>query len=243
MSLGSRQRAVGKSQVHLTPRWILDPLGQFDTDPCASEPRPWPTARRHITARENSLAMPWDDFGRIWLNPPFDTRIVGEFIRRMIAHDHGTALVHARTETLWFQPMFDAAAALFFIRGRVGFHKPDGSRCTTAKGVPSDSGAPVVLIAFGPSDADILATCGLPGKFVPLALPRSVLALAVSGTWRDELMAWMRARRGPVRLADLYEAFRDHPKARGRKHYREKLRQVLQRGPFERTASGEWRAA
>jgi hypothetical protein len=41
MTMGSHQTPIGKSQVHLTPRWILDPLGKFDLDPCASDPRPW----------------------------------------------------------------------------------------------------------------------------------------------------------------------------------------------------------
>ena len=30
------------------------------------------------------------------------------------------------------------------------------------------SGAPSVLVAYGQSDADILAACGLPGAYVPL---------------------------------------------------------------------------
>jgi hypothetical protein len=36
MTLGSHQRTVGKSQTHITPRWIIDRLGPFDLDPAAA---------------------------------------------------------------------------------------------------------------------------------------------------------------------------------------------------------------
>ncbi len=36
MTLGSHQKTVGASQAHLTPRWIIETLGPFDLDPCAS---------------------------------------------------------------------------------------------------------------------------------------------------------------------------------------------------------------
>lgn len=27
----------------ISPRWLLDRLGEFDLDPCACDPQPWPT--------------------------------------------------------------------------------------------------------------------------------------------------------------------------------------------------------
>jgi hypothetical protein len=33
VSLGSHQRTVGRSQTHITPKWIIDALGPFDLDP------------------------------------------------------------------------------------------------------------------------------------------------------------------------------------------------------------------
>ena len=35
MALGSHQTTVGKSQVHITPKFIIDALGPFDVDPAA----------------------------------------------------------------------------------------------------------------------------------------------------------------------------------------------------------------
>jgi hypothetical protein len=44
MTLGSHQQCVGKSQSWITPKHIIDALGPFDLDPCASDPRPWDCA-------------------------------------------------------------------------------------------------------------------------------------------------------------------------------------------------------
>ncbi|MBN8955118.1 MAG: adenine methyltransferase, partial [Rhizobiales bacterium] len=141
MTLGSHQRTIGASQVHITPRRILDPLGAFDLDPCASDPRPWDCAARNLTVVDDGLTAEWD--GRVWLNPPFDVRQIGQWFERMKKHGRGTALVHARTETKWFRLVWDNAHALLFLFGRVVFHKPDGSPQTTRGGIVANSGAPV----------------------------------------------------------------------------------------------------
>lgn len=166
MTLGSHQATIGKSQVYITPRYILDSLGTFDLDPAGADPRPWDCAKHTYTADDDGLALPW--FGRVWLNPPFDTRQIERWIERLAEHDFGTALLHARTETRWFGLIWEHASAVKFLAGRIVFHKPDGSLCTTKSGKIANSGAPPVLVAFGQYDADILKDTGLPGKFIPL---------------------------------------------------------------------------
>ena len=37
MTLGSHQRVLGKSQVHITPKRIIEALGPFDCDPAAAD--------------------------------------------------------------------------------------------------------------------------------------------------------------------------------------------------------------
>jgi hypothetical protein len=44
-------------------------------------------------------------------------------------------------------------------------------------------------------------------------------------------------------IADLYRKLADHPKARGNNHVRAKIRQELQRGPFNRVSRGQWALA
>lgn len=254
MTLGSHQRTVGVSQVRITPRAILDPLGRFDTDPCAADPRPWDCAARNITEAEDSLSLDWRDFGRVWLNPPFDRRVVGGFIERLCRHGHGTALIHVRTETAWFAPIWQAATAFLFLAGRYIFHNPDGSLATITNpaarhfGKAANSGAPLVLAAFGTDDADILAVCGIDGHFVPLRIPRLVAiaaldAAAGEGTWREAVAAVLARHDGPVALGDLYRAFAGHPKAQANRHWREKVRQTLKRGGFPRHGRGVYGAA
>jgi hypothetical protein len=117
VTLGSHQTSVGRSQVHCTPRWILERLGPFDLDPCAADPRPWDCAAENWTS--DGLGTPWH--GRVWLNPPFDRYEVGRWIARLAQHGNGTALLHARTEAGWFQPIWEFSTAILFMADRIKF--------------------------------------------------------------------------------------------------------------------------
>jgi hypothetical protein len=121
MTLGSHQQAIGNSQNWITPRWLINALGPFDLDPCAADPRPWDCARENYT--NHGLERPWH--GRVWLNPPFDRYEVGRWIRRLAAHGTGTALLHARTECEWFEPIWQHATGILFLSDRLHFHYPD----------------------------------------------------------------------------------------------------------------------
>lgn len=166
MTLGSHQSTIGKSQVHITPRWIIDALGPFDLDPCAADSRPWNCATENMIERDNGLSMGWLAKEFVWLNPPFDRRGILDWMLRMAAHNNGIALLHARTETAWFQPCWQHASAIFFLRHRVVFCKPDGSPCTTLKGLVANSGAPVCLVGFGDLARERFWKSGLEGALV-----------------------------------------------------------------------------
>lgn len=234
-AMGSHQSTAMISDTWLTPPYIVEALGPFDLDPCCPPDMPWRTAATMLTKAEDGLAAPWQ--GRVWLNPPYSS-VARAWMRKLVEHGVGTALIFARTETEWFrETVWRAATAVLFLHGRLHFHNALGVRAF------ANAGAPSCLIAYGTRDADILAGCGLEGQFVPLLLPRLVaVALLPPGTWREVLLELMRRRRGPVALADLYRALASHPKARANPHWREKARQVLQRGPFRRVARGQWEA-
>lgn len=163
--MGGHQATVGRSEVWLTPRWLLDALGHFDLDPCAApSPRPWPTAARHVELPEDGLAFPWE--GRVWLNPPYGTK-TGLWVQRLAEHGRGTALIFARTETdLWHRWVWPKASALFFLQGRITFCLPDGTPGRWTGGAPS------ALVAFGPTDALALQSARLSGAFVRLERSR-----------------------------------------------------------------------
>ena len=164
MTLGSHQQTIGKSQVHITPKWIIDALGPFDLDPCAALPRPWDCAATNISEERDGLITPWR--GLVWLNPPFHRYQVGRWINKLVAHNNGIALLHARTETEWFKPVWRRASAILFLDRRITFCKPDGSPCTTEKGERANSGAPPVLAAFGELAVGRLRRSGISGAFV-----------------------------------------------------------------------------
>ena len=174
-TLTGKIRAMGSHQSHdadthtwLTPPHIIEALGPFDLDPCAApEPRPWPTAATHWTRDDNSLNRPWH--GRVWLNPPYGQKAqIGPWMRRLAEHQHGTALIFARTETaIFFETVWDKATAVLFFRGRLCFHRPDGTlpRADTGGG---NAGAPSVLVAYGQADAERLRGSGLAGQFLQI---------------------------------------------------------------------------
>ena len=147
----------GVTNVWLTPKFVIDALGPFDLDPCAApEPRPWPTAKRHIVKAENGLKQPWGGF--VFCNPPYGPES-GDWVEKLASHGNGIALVFARTETKWFQAVVCRASLLFFPAGRFSFCRPDGTDGN------SNSGAPSVFLAFGDEAARRLEKAAMPGFF------------------------------------------------------------------------------
>jgi hypothetical protein len=65
------------------------------------------------------------------------------WISRLAAHGSGIALLHARTEAEWFEPIWERASGIVFLADRLHFHYPDGRRAK------ANSGAPAVLVSFG----------------------------------------------------------------------------------------------
>ena len=153
MSLSSHQSARMKNDEWLTPPEIVKALGAFDLDPCSPVVRPWATAAAHFTKEDDGLSQPW--VGRVWLNPPFGTEAV-KWLRRMVKHGDGVALIPARTETaMFYECVWGRASAVCFMKGRPHFHYVDGRRAA------ANSGAPICLVAYGQRNVDALVSAGL----------------------------------------------------------------------------------
>ncbi len=111
----------------------------------------------------NGLPYPW--FGRVWLNPPYGPE-TSLWLKRLMTHGNGIALVFARTETVMFQKfIWEAADAILFLYGRLHFYSPAGDRAAF------NSGGPSCLVAYGPKNAAILKRSTRPSAFVPLMPP------------------------------------------------------------------------
>lgn len=74
----------------LTPKWIIDALGHFDTDPCCPPNMPWRTADIMLTKTEDGTTAPWH--GRVWLNPPYGREAL-PFLKRMASHLGGGGVI------------------------------------------------------------------------------------------------------------------------------------------------------
>lgn len=148
------ESAVSETVVWLTPPSIIEALGPFDLDPCSPEVRPFETAARYYTEADDGLAQPWS--GTVWMNPPYG-RGMELWMQRIAEHGDGIALIFARTETkTFFDWIWDQASAMVFIKGRVRFHRPDGTQAAAA-------GAPSVLIAYGDDCAERLRKATVDG--------------------------------------------------------------------------------
>jgi hypothetical protein len=233
--MGGHQSAAAETTTWLTPRFILDALGVYDLDPCAApDPVLWPTAREHfVFPHQDGLKLPWrtpaSDHPRIWLNPPYGTA-VGTWLHRLANHGRGTALVFARTETdAFFEEVWSRADSLLFLRGRLFFHDAKGRRAQ------HNAGAPTVLAAYGPEDAERLLDSGLDGA--PVALNRPVMLFmamvrqppAPLPVWREAIADALASLGGTARLVDLYTALERHPKVQDRPNWRAKVRQTVAR--------------
>lgn len=151
----------GGTNIWLTPRTIIEKLGPFDLDPCAvSEPRPWPTASRHIVESEDGLRSEWGREEFVWCNPPYGPHTAA-WLKKLSAHNGGgIALVFARTETrAFFDEVWPKASAILFVRGRLKFWTPEGNEGQSAA-------APSVLIAYGEKASERLANASSLGKFM-----------------------------------------------------------------------------
>lgn len=139
-----REAPKHKSVEWYTPKWVFDALAiNFDLDPAS--PHDFETmvpAATKYTVFDDGLKKPW--FGRVWINPPYGPDI-GLWMRRMIEHGNGIALVFSRTDASWFQEAMRQASAVLFLSGRVDFIPGKENQHKKSR-----AGAGTALFAFGP---------------------------------------------------------------------------------------------
>ncbi len=128
-------------------------MGGIDLDPASTaEANKIVKATRFYDVEDDGLQHPWA--GRVWLNPPYSSDLIGRFCDRLATHvasgavPEAIVLVNNATETSWFNALISCASAIVFPRGRVKFWGPHGQ-----------TGAPLqgqALIYCGPSPATFL---------------------------------------------------------------------------------------
>jgi hypothetical protein len=162
-----------------TPPEVFEALGLvFDLDPAAPTGGvPWVPTKDHYSLEENGdgLSLPWR--GTVWLNPPYSGQ-TKNWIAKMIEHGDGVALVNAHVETRWLHGAMAAASTVGFVRGRIAFVRPDGTR-------PGTASVNSVFLAYGRRagralEASGLCTCLRPtGPVASIRLSKPRLASVV----------------------------------------------------------------
>ena len=112
----------------LTPLALVNALGPFDLDPCASVGQPWPTARHMNTVRDgDGLQLTWE--GYVFCNPPYG-RGIRNWVERACEHRNGILLTAAAIGVGWYERVWRSADAIFFTYERERFYHPgSGTLC------------------------------------------------------------------------------------------------------------------
>ena len=150
----AHQQTIGKNDEWLTPPWILQPLGDFDLDPCAPTLRVWSTAKLHYTKEDNGLDKSWS--GRVWCNPPFHRHLRPKWMQKMATHNNGIMLLPAAGETKAFADyVWGRCSGILMLNRRPHFHYVEGTRAR------ANSGCTICLVAYGADNFEVLKKSGL----------------------------------------------------------------------------------
>lgn len=104
-------------------------MGGIDLDPASSNSANGVVrATRYFSDADDGLEQVWK--GRVWMNPPYEAKLVKQFATKLVDHYRGhdvqaaCVLVNNATETTWFQELASVAAAVCFPSGRIKFWHP-----------------------------------------------------------------------------------------------------------------------
>lgn len=144
-------------ETWLTPPSLIKALGEFDLDPCTPANMPWKTAKKMLSLERDGDGLTAKWRGRVWCNPPYGAK-TWDWLAKLADHPGGgIALIFARTETKGFQrEVFGKAYCVFFLAGRIKFHRPDGTQGNSAN-------APSCLVSYTSADTNAIldaASCG-----------------------------------------------------------------------------------
>lgn len=105
-------------------------MGAIDLDPASSEAaNVVVNAARFYDESDDGLTQAWK--GRVWMNPPYASKLVGPFAEKLTTEfdarnvTEACVLVNNATETEAFQRLLTSASAVCFPKRRIRFWYPD----------------------------------------------------------------------------------------------------------------------
>jgi ParB family chromosome partitioning protein len=114
-------------------------MGWIDLDPASSQQANIIVgANKIFTVDDDGLNQNWS--GKVWLNPPYEGRLISLFCDKLICHfslsevTEALILVNNATETEWFYKLIMTSSAVIFPKRRVRFYAPDGRLAAPLQG-------------------------------------------------------------------------------------------------------------
>ena len=114
-------------------------MGAIDLDPASSIfANNVVSAKKFYTIEDDGLTQQWR--GRVWLNPPYASRLINKFCDKLCNHfiasevPEAIVLVNNATDTAWFNTLAKYASAIVFTNGRVRFYASDGRKSQPLQG-------------------------------------------------------------------------------------------------------------
>jgi hypothetical protein len=159
---GSSVHSEWYTEAHVIER-VLRVLGAIDLDPCSNPPPYNVPATLHYTRDEGGLTPPWGTVerpSRCYVNPPYGRalprwmdKLADEIRRGRVVQ--AITLTPARTDTQWFQTLWNADALCFWV-----------NRMYFLNGGEGRAPFPSVVGYFGPHKARFADVFGDAGKVV-----------------------------------------------------------------------------
>jgi len=141
-----------KTDVWLTPKWIIDKIGISDLGPCAWAPNGEmivKTAVNYCTEEMNGLKADWSRYSSVFVNFPYSQpkEWMEKCVEEYMKGAQIIVLCFNRSDTRWFQDFAKYCTGINCVRGRVSFLTESGE-------TKSNGNAPSILIAFGEDSFD-----------------------------------------------------------------------------------------
>ena len=106
-------------------------LGGIDLDPAScAKAQKVVRADNFFSEEDDGLKQEWG--GTVWLNPPYKTPLIANFIDKLVSERQSGRVTSAilltnnATDTGWFHAAMAACSAVCFTRGRISFYNEEG---------------------------------------------------------------------------------------------------------------------
>lgn len=104
-------------------------MGSIDLDPASSDfAQDVVKADKYYTEENSGLDKDWA--GNVWLNPPYENKLITQFTDKITTEKGITKaviLTNNNTDTRWFKQLYEWCDLICFTTGRVKFYKKDGT--------------------------------------------------------------------------------------------------------------------